>query len=380
VKFNKTGLFAIAPEALGAEDESDTIRRDNAQHSDLTIIPICGPLLHRAHPFFDSYEAILHRVVTACESGAKKIVLSIDSPGGVVSGLFDACSALKEIASSGVRIVAHVDGTCASAAYALASCASDIAVSSTAVVGSIGVLDARIDISKANDAQGVGISFVTSGKTKAFGHPDLALSDDEIQHRQQVVDDLAAVFFEHVQATRSLDARPLEAAVYVGKQAVAIGLADKVSTLNELLDQEESKDMTFDELMEALRLLAEGEGGDAVKAQEALDKLTAPEEEVVVEEEAPAAEVVEEEDKTALLSAQVQALAAQVAELTKPKLTQRAQAVTVAVPQGKPTKAPVATAFDARIDAAMGLTKTASNQVVNTDYAIVLGASAKKGN
>src|SRR5262245_17775725 len=56
----------------------------------VAIVRISGPLMHHRDCFFDSYDAIRARVTLALASDAHAVALLIDSPGGVVSGAFDA--------------------------------------------------------------------------------------------------------------------------------------------------------------------------------------------------------------------------------------------------------------------------------------------------
>jgi ClpP class serine protease len=69
------------------------------------------------------------------------VVLCLDSPGGVVSGLNETVKALQKLQrDSGIPLVAYVNEMAASAAYALACACDEIICPPSAILGSIGVI------------------------------------------------------------------------------------------------------------------------------------------------------------------------------------------------------------------------------------------------
>lgn len=426
MKYAFSGHLAINPKALGEDYEPATPSMSS------TLIEVRGPLVHHLHPAFDSYESIVARVAQACEGTSSTVNLVIDSPGGFVTGLFDACTQIRALAdSSGKKLRAYVEGQALSAAYALACACDSISVGPTSLVGSIGVLDVRVDASKLNEAQGLRIAYITSGTAKAYGAPALALCDEELADRQRITDDLAGVFFAYVRDRRGVDPQPLQARVYAGESAVQAGLADQRTTYVAFLSNGDES-MTLVEIVAALEDLAKEEGSDGELAKKALKVLQAPEEEPAPEEDEPAPEEEpkaesEEEDTheasstMTALAAQVQALSAQVASLSEAKASAekatylasrpdlskellavlkdkplneikpivdalpkrhsaKAATVTVAATQGS-TAGKVVTAHDDVIDTAMGLRALSSTGVEHSEFKTVLGApkaSSKK--
>jgi len=80
------------------------------------------------------------------------IVLNIDSPGGEASGIAEFATYIK---NSPKKVVAYIDDLGASAAYWIASAASEIYASSTAFVGSIGVVFTILDDTKKLEKEGI---------------------------------------------------------------------------------------------------------------------------------------------------------------------------------------------------------------------------------
>ena len=342
-RYDRQGLLALAPEAFGVMYPAAETAAPTTQTS-VAVIRVVGPLDHHRNDHFDSYDAILDRVEAACQLATSHVVLVLDSPGGAVSGLFETADLIREcVADSGKTLTAYVEGQACSAAYALACAASRIVVCSTGLVGSIGVLDTRVDISAADRAFGVNVAFITSGTTKAYGHPQLALSAEELADRQRVVDQLAQVFFTHVKAARGLDPQPLEARIFPGQSAVAAGLADEVSTYGDLIVTLTGARpggvptmSAFNEARAALEKAAESDNEEeAKKAKAALAALSAedesedkPDDEEKKDDE-PEAEKKDDEPEAKAsapsaisaatagdLAATVQSLSAQVATLT----------------------------------------------------------------
>ena len=84
-----------------------------------------------------AYTDLIAQIEEAKKQKARRIVLRVDSGGGMVDGIYDAMIAIRD---SGIKTVAHVEGVAASAAYMLASQASVIeAENPLSIVGSIGV-------------------------------------------------------------------------------------------------------------------------------------------------------------------------------------------------------------------------------------------------
>lgn len=276
-RFDKQGLLALEPKAFFMLF-ADAADRANERIGDAEIVSIEGPLDHHAGWWCDSYDSILERVEEACASDAKRVVLKIDSPGGLVSGCFETARSIRtKCEAAGKTLVAYVDGSACSAAYALASSSESIYVSETSFVGSIGVIDTRVDITKMDADWGVKYSFITSGARKADGNPHLPMSKDELDERQSIVDGLAGLFFGMVAEMRggmAAEYKALEARVFFGAGAVSAGLADDVRTFDQLLadlaSPESEKTMSLANARKALEKAAKGEGEEAEKAKRAL--------------------------------------------------------------------------------------------------------------
>lgn len=162
------------------------------------------------------------------------IVLEIDSPGGVTSGVSDL--AQKIFNSRGTKrygVVAHSAGDMCSAAYWIASACEKVYASNTAVVGSIGTLCV---FRKSKDES---VSIIRSNLS-----PNKAPSPDSTEGRSQIekeLDAISSVFISTVAKNRGVSYETVmndygKGGCFVGSDAVKAGLCDAVMSLEETFE------------------------------------------------------------------------------------------------------------------------------------------------
>jgi signal peptide peptidase SppA len=170
------------------------------------------------------------------------ILLVIDSPGGEVGGTQEFCNQIFE--SRGTKpIVAVCEGMMASAAYWIGSSADELYISSgTAQVGSIGVVAAHTDMSKAEANRGVKVTEISAGKYKRIASEHEPLSPEGRAELQNQVDQIYTVFVDDV--ARNLGVSPekvlsemAEGRIFIGQKAVDVGLVDGKRTTQQALQQ-----------------------------------------------------------------------------------------------------------------------------------------------
>jgi signal peptide peptidase SppA len=294
-KFTATGLLAINPAALGIDFLiCGPLERANREIGSVTVVDIWGPLEHHAGSGFDSYDAIKERARLALAGGSSAVILNFDSPGGLVSGVYETSRELAAMAAAaGKTLVSYASGECSSAAYALACAGSKILVPVGATMGSIGVIALAVDTTAADRAMGVRFEAISSGRRKTDGNPHVAITDESRAAMQATVDAQAGVFFDLVAQSRGMSAdavRGFQAGIFVGRQAVEVGLADDLAAnLNDLAAQvsagfstessavastaSEGGIMGMKEIRKALGEAAAGDGDEAKKCRAALAAL-----------------------------------------------------------------------------------------------------------
>ncbi len=173
------------------------------------------------------------------DSGSKAVVLLINSPGGspVQAGMiYDEIGRLK--AKYNKPVYAVVEETCASAAYYIAAAADEIFVDKASIVGSIGVLMDGFGFTGTLDKLGVERRLLTAGENKGFLDPFSPLTDKQRAFAQTLLDQIHAQFITAVKAGRGdrlkESAEVFSGLFWTGQQAVEMGLADQLGSLDEV--------------------------------------------------------------------------------------------------------------------------------------------------
>ena len=169
----------------------------------------------------------------------KSVVLRVNSPGGSVVASEKIRSALKLLMAE-KPVVASYGNYAASGGYWISAGTQKIYSDATCLTGSIGVFSMIPEFSKVTDK--VGVNFVSIGSNK---HSDMfslmrPFDAEETANMQSYIEDIYGRFVGLVAEGRSLEeARVDELAqgrVWVGTDAIGIGLVDEIGGLREAVD------------------------------------------------------------------------------------------------------------------------------------------------
>ena len=243
----------FAPEASrfvgtpqGARDAEGDLRWAgyNVTPDGVGIVPIVGELVNRgayvgASSGLVSYEGVQQQLRAAAgDPKVNALLLDLQSPGGEAVGAMETAAAVRAIAAT-MPVVAVVNGMAASAAYAIASGASEIWTVPTGISGSIGVVMLHVDQSEKLAKAGVKPTLIFAGDHKVDGHSLGPLPDGVQADMQAKVDQFYGLFVDAVAAGRpGMDAdaiRATQARTFIGQAAVDVGLADHVGTFDDAL-------------------------------------------------------------------------------------------------------------------------------------------------
>lgn len=209
------------------------------------IIPIHGVMAQRPLPGGStgrsaSSENIGRQVDQAASDPAvKAIVLHIDSPGGSVAGTRELAAKVRA-ARDAKPVIAQVDSLAASAAYWVASQATEVVSTPGGDVGSIGVIAVHENIAGMLEKEGIQNTIISAGKYKAEGHPFGPLGDEARAHFQGLVDEAYRDFIDAVAGGRGVPTKTVEAHYGEGRllpapRALTAGMIDRVQTFDETL-------------------------------------------------------------------------------------------------------------------------------------------------
>ncbi|SIQ00922.1 S49 family peptidase [Pseudacidovorax sp. RU35E] len=212
----------------------------------VAVLGVQGALVHRSQfvmadsSFLLGYNQIAADLEDAMgNADVHAVLLAFDSPGGEVAGAFELAERMQDM-SGRKPMRAIADNLAASAAYLAASAADEVAITSTAYAGSIGVVMRHVDFSRALQNDGVAVTHIFAGDHKVDGNPYEPLPKEVRAALQADVEGLYTMFVDAVAKHRGIEAeqvRGTRAAVFRGAAAVDARLADRVATADQLLTE-----------------------------------------------------------------------------------------------------------------------------------------------
>jgi len=168
------------------------------------------------------------------ESSIKAVIVRIDSPGGAVGASQEMLEEIQKVAKE-KPVVASFANVAASGGYYLALGATKIVSNAGAITGSIGVRSEHVDLSDLLSWAKVRYQTLKSGKFKDLGAPERAMTEEERELLQQLLEKLHEQFKEAVAQNRRIPMERVEeladGRVFTGAEAFELGLIDEVGGL-----------------------------------------------------------------------------------------------------------------------------------------------------
>ncbi|WP_246987342.1 signal peptide peptidase SppA [Halorientalis marina] len=197
------------------------------------------------------------------------LLVKLNTPGGEIVPSEDIRLAAERFDGP---TVAYATDVCASGGYDIASGCDELWARSGSIVGSIGVIGSRVNVSDLADRFGVSYEQFTAGEYKDAGTPLKDLSEDEREYLQGIVDDYYEDFVDTVAEGRELDpetVRETEARIYLGDEAAEIGLVDEIgdrTAVETRLEEQLGTSVAVEEFEPAAGLRGRLRGGAATVA------------------------------------------------------------------------------------------------------------------
>ena len=237
----------------------------------LAVIPIVGVIEYRPSWLSDFGVTVPTLRVSAAIRAALEdpqistIVLDIDSPGGTVDGVMELAAEIRK-AREVKPIIAIANPRAASAAYWIAAQATEIVITPSGDVGSIGVYLMHVEQSARIEKEGYKITFVSAGKHKVEANPYQPLSEEAQADLQANVNAIYDVFVSDVAKGRKVTKSKVlkqfgEGRMLLAKDALAAGMVDRIASADEVFQKlhrsktrgRRSEEMSVREFEEALR-------------------------------------------------------------------------------------------------------------------------------
>lgn len=222
----------------------------------VAVLPLDGVLAKRMNLFMQISGGTSTQIAAnsfreaLADPDVSAIILAIDSPGGTVDGTQELADLIYS-ARDQKPVIALADGTMASAAYWIGSAASQVFMSSlTNIIGSIGVVQAHVDVSQAENMEGRKTTEITAGKFKRIASSYAPLTPEGRATMQDQVDQPYGVFVAAVARNRGVSQDTVlqdmaDGRVFIGQQAIDAGLVDGVSTLDALIARASAGEFTL---------------------------------------------------------------------------------------------------------------------------------------
>ena len=158
------------------------------------------------------------------------LLLRIDSPGGTVGDSQEIHAAILRLREQGCRVVASFGNISASGGVYIGVAAEKIVANPGTITGSIGVILRGNNLSRLLERIGIQFETVKSGLYKDILSPDRALTPEERQLLQSLIDSSYGQFVAAVAQGRQLEEEQVrqfaDGRVFSGAQAQELGLVD----------------------------------------------------------------------------------------------------------------------------------------------------------
>jgi len=189
--------------------------------------PVNGPVL--------GSDSIVEQIREARDSGARAMVVRIDSPGGSSVASDVIWRELMITKDKGLPVIVSMSDLAASGGYYLAAAGDVIVAQPGTLTGSIGVYTGKFVTTGTLDKLGVNVEGVSRGRFAQMYSSDRPFTDEE---RAKVLESMQATydhFVERVADSRHLPPERVDqigqGRVWTGRQAREIGLVDELGGL-----------------------------------------------------------------------------------------------------------------------------------------------------
>lgn len=212
----------------------------NEAAATIAVVPVEGTLIPgESVQGSAGSETIVDQLSEAMEADASAIVLRINSGGGSVFASEEIRAKVREISDGGTPVVASMGGAAASGGYWIAAEADQIWALPTTITGSIGAFSVFPTIEGVFDYFGASIDGVGTTNMASGFDPSQPLDENTRRIFQAVIDGIYQEFLVLVANGRDLTVEQVDeiagGKVWIGRQALEIGLVDELGSLNDAI-------------------------------------------------------------------------------------------------------------------------------------------------
>lgn len=174
------------------------------------------------------------------DKNLKGVILAIDSPGGTTSGGEELYHQIRKISEAGKPVVVSMKTLATSAGYMTAIAADQLIARNGSITGSIGVLVQSMEATELAKNIGIKLESFKSSPLKANPSPTEKTEPAAARAMTAAVLSFYDYFVELVAERRGLDLptakKIADGRVFTGRQALKLGLIDKIGGEDEALE------------------------------------------------------------------------------------------------------------------------------------------------
>lgn len=212
----------------------------NEAAATIAVVPVEGTLIPgESVQGSAGSETIVDQLSEAMKADASAIVLRINSGGGSVFASEEIRSKVREISAGGTPVVASMGSAAASGGYWIAAEADQIWALPTTITGSIGAFSVFPTIEGVFDYFGASVDGVGTTNMASGFDPSQPLDENTRRIFQAVIDGIYQEFLVLVANGRDLTVEQVDeiagGKVWIGRQALEIGLVDELGSLNDAI-------------------------------------------------------------------------------------------------------------------------------------------------
>lgn len=236
---NPFAIFKLLGDAM-----NDTKPKKTSSKPAIAVVYVDGAIsvgTGQASPFGGggAYSTDIRKALdeAARDDAVKAVVLRVDSPGGSAVASEIILDATRRVKAK-KPLVVSMGNVAGSGGYYVA-CASDIIFADqSTITGSIGVVSGKLITNPMWAKAGITFTPYQRGKNARMLSSAAPFSPEERERMQSYMDEIYDVFKGHVKAIRGDRLKkPIDelagGRVYTGKQALELGLVDKIGTMHD---------------------------------------------------------------------------------------------------------------------------------------------------
>ena len=194
----------------------------------------------------EAFREEISAVITIAKEG-DKVLINLESPGGVVHGYGLAASQIARLKAAKIHTTVAVDKVAASGGYMMACVADKIIAAPFSIIGSIGVVAQLPNINKLLKKNDIEIEQHTAGEFKRTLTVMGENTEEGREKFKQELEDTHILFKQFVNENRpSLDIEKVATGEHwYGRQALDLGLIDEIKTSDDVLLESAENNQLF---------------------------------------------------------------------------------------------------------------------------------------